>query len=73
MVDEYDSRCYQTLNTGPDKLTLLWNELCAREDPLLADAELIDGLIKGPITVREHRTPTHASPPIAPLSSLNHP
>lgn len=26
MVSQYDPRCYETMNTGPDKLTALWNE-----------------------------------------------
>ena len=33
MVSQYDSRCYETMNTGPDKLTWLWNDMCHAVDP----------------------------------------
>ena len=58
MVGEYDGSCYETLNTGPDKLTLLWNELCHSGHPLIADVVLHEGLIKGPVT-RHHTTGKH--------------
>jgi len=36
MMSQYDPRCYETMNTGPDKLTALWNEAaCA---PSLSEA-----------------------------------
>lgn len=59
MVTDYDSNCYETLNTGPDKLTELWNALCFDRSDVLAGVTLHRGLIKGPITqhlMTGHRT-----------------
>jgi len=55
MVADYDDRCYETLNTGPDKLTNLWNEMCSRADPRLRDVVLHEGLINGQMT-KHHAT-----------------
>ena len=51
MVMQYDRNCYETQNTGPDKLTDLWNRMCARNSSLLHGVTLHKGLIKGPITL----------------------
>lgn len=56
MVDAYDSRCYETLNTGPDKLTSLWNAWCGGD--VMRGVVLHDGMIRGPVTM--HRTVSHA-------------
>ena len=50
MVKSYDSRCYETLNTGPDRLTRLWNELCQANSSRLQNVTLHDGLVRGPIS-----------------------
>ena len=50
LVQEYDPRCYEPYNTGPDALTRFWNEACAQyaanKSVLIAD-----GLLNGPLTV----------------------
>ena len=50
MVRGYDPNCYETLNTGPDRLTLLWNEMCESDHPALRNATLHRGLVRGPVT-----------------------
>ena len=55
MVRGYDPKCYETLNTGPDRLTLLWNEMCESDHPALWNATLHRGLVRGPVT-RHHTT-----------------
>ena len=58
MVNDYDPRCYETLNTGPDKLTALWNAQIQRSG-LIADAfqsaSLHEGLDGGLGAIVKHR------------------
>ena len=50
MVHGYNPDCYETLNTGPDRLTLLWNEMCEGRHNALRNATLHRGLVRGPVT-----------------------
>jgi hypothetical protein len=47
MVNRYDPNCYETLNTGPDKLTVLWNEVCIDKADVLRGVSLHAGLDGG--------------------------
>ena len=50
MVNNYDARCYETMNTGPDAVTNLWNGFCSKKALVLNRVRLHNGLTTGPVT-----------------------
>jgi hypothetical protein len=62
LVEDYNASCYETMNTGPDAITRIWNEQCSRDQAVAAPRVpvrhaldtrgvlLMDGLIAGPVT-----------------------
>ena len=62
MVGSYNDRCYETMNTGPDRLTQLYNGMCSRwntttrthdlshDSPELHGVMLHDGMMTGPVS-----------------------